>query len=565
MPARSRHAALVPGAERWSTALYRLRDRILDGLGPEADLLFDEAALALDVGADGELLEVSPLALEVMADSALYDVRRDGRNAIEHYRDLRRPSRQSKEGRLLAAMGDARCSVYRARTVESAVGLDLIDLLGGPARFVVDPEIAVVSEKGFAYVARLVDLGDVVISAGPMLPLGEIDEDLMRADFEDLLPGRDSARLVDLTPEETARLNARLWRVGLDVTTAALAEYLEAVAPEPPGEVPPRIWLPGEPYDLPDLGQARQWRSDAAHLRRLSAAPRPPEPLIVTPRPSLLSPPTLSIQRAKPPWEEHRPNLAKYLEVRQATADIQNRVLATLSKDEFNEAGARLGFLHDDVLVFESEHEMSVMADFAIYDLRPNGRSPVERYLEDRRSALADEERELLEAMVAHRYGILMVEGTEPGVGVAATDLLGGPPLFVYDVHLSQTAEIGLVLATRLIAPAGLTMTTGAALPLVQPGTGDLDGVVELFARSPFAEAGNLTPEERADLHESIVRFGLEQASGVTFDTRDAADPSGSLPPPGPFGGERALPRVRGKRRPTGPPPMPGRRPKRRR
>ena len=573
MPAPSRHADLLPSARRWQKALDRMRDRIFAGLGDEANALFDAAAVALDLDVDDELELDSPFVPAVVADYALYDVRPDGRNALERYRDLRHPARASKDGRLLEAMAAARCSVYRVLAVEAGVGFAVSDLLGGPERFVVEPDLAAIAEEGTAFITRLADLGEVVVIAGPTLPLGEIEEVVMRADLGAILPGRDPTRLVDLTPDETARLDARLYRVGLDVTTASLAEFLDSVALAPPEAdeavpAPPRIWLPGESYELPDLGAAGRGgasRGGQGHLRALPTAAQPAGPLIVPSRPSLVPPPAPTIQRAALPQGEHRANLTRYLELRKATADLQNRIVETLSKLEFEEAGTRLGLLEDDVLVLGSEHEMDVLADFAVYDLRLGGPTAVEGYLEERRPKLTDEERTWLEAMVAHRYAIVMVEGREHGVGVAATDLLGGPPIFLYDVNMSHTAAPGLVLATRLIAPEGLTMTTGAALPLLQAPAGDLEEVIQSFAQSPLGPLRNVPAAERAEFHQSIILFALEQADELTLETRDANNPDGPREPSGLFGGGRPLPRVRGKTRPGGPRSNPGRPKKRRR
>jgi hypothetical protein len=539
---RGGHAALVPTALQYRQSLAKLHDRIFASLGADTASILDEAAAALALLVEDDLLAETEFELAVVGDYALYDVRHDGRSAVERYRDQRRPASRSKEGLLLAGMVAAHCSAFVVETVEPEVGFAVRDALGGPRRFVIVPGLAAIASEGNAFVARLVEVDGVTIPTGPSLPLDETGLRDVRSELATLFPDRDLARRGDLTPREAAIASAALWCAALasiDRTLdAAAAELLSELPPEGldllAGEAP-RLWLPRDPTEQVVLNYAG--------LAPPVADQRPGvPPTLVGPSGAPLgrvTPPMMPIQRAAPPRGDHRDNVPRYRTIRQGLVRLQNELLQTLSKDDFNEAAASLGLLHQDVLVFDNEHEMAVVADHAIYDIRRGGRSAIERYLAANADKLSDEDRALLDAMVADRYTIVMIEGTEPGAGVAVTDLLGGPPFFLYDIGLGQGGTPGLVLATRLIAPDGLTMTTGGALPMAQAPAGDLESVVEAFSQAAFADWRNPPESERGVVIETIIRFALERAAEATILTNDPTDPSGAPQPPRAMTGDR--------------------------
>src|SRR5204863_1157619 len=108
---------------------------------------------------------------------------------------------------------------------------------------------------------------------------------------------------------------------------------------------------------------------------------------------------------------------------------------------------------------------IAVLMDYCIYDVRRQGRNAIERFLAETPPPANSDDMVLLQAMRHARYSLFAVESAEPGVGVHVRDLLRDEPLFLVDVGLSRTAAVGLVLAARVMAPDGIGMTTGAALP----------------------------------------------------------------------------------------------------
>jgi hypothetical protein len=75
--------------------------------------------------------------------------------------------------------------------------------------------------------------------------------------------------------------------------------------------------------------------------------------------------------------------LARYRRLRAVGRDLNNRLVARLSKDALHEGGRRLGILRGGALVFETEDQAAVLMDYCLYDVRRKGRTTIEQYLID--------------------------------------------------------------------------------------------------------------------------------------------------------------------------------------
>jgi len=204
---------------------------------------------------------------------------------------------------------------------------------------------------------------------------------------------------------------------------------------------------------------------------------------------------------------DHADRLAHYQQLRRVARPLNGRLVKALSKRDLDEGGRKLGLLRDGVLVFETEDEMSVLMDYCLHDIRRRGRTEVERFLAQSPPAEGSDERIVLEALRRSWFALVAVEEAEPGVGVRARDLLRDEPLFVTDVAFGGSCQPGQVLATRLTAPEGIVMTTGAPLPVGILWPAQRDALVEgLKARFPGADFRNLTPARAGELAATVIR-----------------------------------------------------------
>jgi hypothetical protein len=116
-------------------------------------------------------------------------------------------------------------------------------------------------------------------------------------------------------------------------------------------------------------------------------------------------------------------------------------------------------------LLLNSEDEIDVIMDYAIYELGAPGTRVIDRYRE-RTGGRDPIERELLDAMAASAVGVYRVQSidqqtcqlTLKQLAPAARDII------VTDINFSQSPLQGAVFFTRLLELPDSTMTGGAAL-----------------------------------------------------------------------------------------------------
>jgi hypothetical protein len=173
-----------------------------------------------------------------------------------------------------------------------------------------------------------------------------------------------------------------------------------------------------------------------------------------------------------------------------------------------------LGLLKKNVLTLDTEDEIALLMDYCLHDVRRGGMNAVERYLAGPSLAEGPDEMVLLEALRQARYSLVVVEAVEPGVGAGVRDLLRDEPFFLFDVGFSLSAPVGMVLAARIMAPEGIAMTTGAALPVgvLSPAERSryLEGVKAVLKGADFR---HLSPEEASELAATVIRGCLKRGA----------------------------------------------------
>jgi len=225
--------------------------------------------------------------------------------------------------------------------------------------------------------------------------------------------------------------------------------------------------------------------------------------------------------------------LVRYKHLRKVGLELNAQLVKTLSRSVLDEGGRKLGILEQNVLTLDSEDEIAVLMDYCIHNVRRHGVTAIEQYLAEFPPAPESDELVLLQALRQARYSLFTVEETEPGVGIQARDLLRDEPLFLVDVGLSRTASVGIVFAARVMAPEGIGMTTGTALPIGEMSPVErgrfLDGLKHSF---PGMDFGNLSPEEAGDLAAVIIDNCLQHGAAKRIEYLDPGQLSSRNPVP---------------------------------
>jgi hypothetical protein len=191
----------------------------------------------------------------------------------------------------------------------------------------------------------------------------------------------------------------------------------------------------------------------------------------------------------------HDEIISRYKRLRAVGRNLNHKMVEWLSKDVLHEGGKKLGILHKDVLVFNSEDESSVLMDYCLYDVRRNGRNAVDQYLLDSPPAPESDEMVCLRSMQHAVYSLFIVESVIPGFGVTVRDLLSDGTILIADIGFGSTAQPGLIFASRLLFHEGFAMTCGAALPVGVPPEDQRRAITETMAKAAaLGEEGYFDP-----------------------------------------------------------------------
>lgn len=204
-----------------------------------------------------------------------------------------------------------------------------------------------------------------------------------------------------------------------------------------------------------------------------------------------------------------RRDVERYLRLRAASRRLNHNLLATVPPETMDYVGNAMGILCGRTFFFETESVAAVLADCCFFDRAVGGANLARRYAEEAPPFEGTYEHELLEAMLRARYAVLDVRERVPGVGVNATDLLGGGEVGVLDLDLARRADVeGAVLAARLLPLDGWWMTSAPALEIER---GVAFALLRTFARAApsLAEGPGGGPED-GELVLTIVRACLE-------------------------------------------------------
>ena len=157
--------------------------------------------------------------------------------------------------------------------------------------------------------------------------------------------------------------------------------------------------------------------------------------------------------------------IKRYRRYRKVGTALNHKIIDALVDGDVIEVAARaLGLGAHGQLILDSEDELSVLMDFALYEVRQEGKSLVEIYREQH-GGVNHTERVLLDAMVEARTGLFLVEDIDPTRHfLTLRDVIGQrEPLYLVDINFSRTVWSGLFFFFRPIQVEDFVMTSGVA------------------------------------------------------------------------------------------------------
>jgi hypothetical protein len=133
--------------------------------------------------------------------------------------------------------------------------------------------------------------------------------------------------------------------------------------------------------------------------------------------------------------------LARDRHLRRIGKEQLQAVLDVIAPNVALDWAKRLGLARGRTVLVESEQEMTLAEDLAIYLARPGRSHPLDRYARAARLAPGSDEAIVLEAMRRARFSLWRVERRHGTMGLVLRDLLRGGDIWLVDEALERSAR----------------------------------------------------------------------------------------------------------------------------
>lgn len=158
--------------------------------------------------------------------------------------------------------------------------------------------------------------------------------------------------------------------------------------------------------------------------------------------------------------------LDRYRLLRAISIRHHDAALKFLSHAAILERAKRLGLTVGGMLVPESEEEMTLAFDLALYTAKDGRSRALDRYARAVRLASGSDEACMLDAMRNARFSIWRLERRHDTVGLIVTDVLREVEAWLVDEKLETSAPEGMSFAGRLCVPEDFAMSCGVVVPV---------------------------------------------------------------------------------------------------
>jgi hypothetical protein len=159
--------------------------------------------------------------------------------------------------------------------------------------------------------------------------------------------------------------------------------------------------------------------------------------------------------------------LARYHRLRQISNEQHGAVLGIIAPNVLLDWARRLDLTEGKVVVLESDNEMALPEDLAIYLPRPGRSHPLDRYARVARLVPGSDAAIVLAAMRRARFSLWRVERRHPTAGLILRDLLRGEETWLADEAMEKNAPRGMEMAARLLQPESFAMTARIIVPVL--------------------------------------------------------------------------------------------------
>jgi hypothetical protein len=158
--------------------------------------------------------------------------------------------------------------------------------------------------------------------------------------------------------------------------------------------------------------------------------------------------------------------LQRYRHLRAISTGHHSGALKFLSRQALLEHAKRLGLATGQMLVAESEAEMTLVFDLALYTAKERRSRALDRYARATPLPFGFDAGRVLEAMRHARFSVWRINRRHEAAGLIIADVLREAELWLVDEQLEASASEGLSFAGRICEPDRFAMSCGVIVPV---------------------------------------------------------------------------------------------------
>ena len=158
--------------------------------------------------------------------------------------------------------------------------------------------------------------------------------------------------------------------------------------------------------------------------------------------------------------------LQRYRHLRLISIGHHSGALKFLSRQAVLEHAKRLGLASGRMLVAESEAEMTLVFDLALYATKERRSRALDRYARATPLPPGSDAARMLEAMRHARFSVWRIDRRHETAGLIITDVLRETEVWPVDEQLEASAPEGLCFAGRISQPDDFAMSCGVVVPV---------------------------------------------------------------------------------------------------
>src|SRR4051812_23177970 len=206
--------------------------------------------------------------------------------------------------------------------------------------------------------------------------------------------------------------------------------------------------------------------------------------------------------------------LERYRHLRAISTGHHSGALKFVSKQAILEHAKRLGLATGGMLVAESEAEMTLVFDLALYTARERRSRALDRYARATPLPPGSDAARVLEAMRHARFSVWRIKQRHETAGLIITDVLREAELWLMDEQLEASASEGLSFAGRICEPDRFAMSCGIVVPIYRE-------MMEEVALDMLAQRRGDPERVSQDPHFALAIYRAAINHGILHDVAD--------------------------------------------